>query len=1137
MLDRQLGLDYIGDDRLTGYRLDRLEVLNWGTFNKDVWTLDLRGRNSLLTGDIGTGKTTLVDAVTTLLVPAHRVAYNKAAGAAFRERTLRSYVLGYYKAERSEVGDSSARPVALRDIGSYSVILGVFKNVGYTKTVTLAQVFWATDNVNQPRRFYVAAERDMSITDDFSQFGTEIAALRRKLRRQHVTVWDTFPPYGAWFRRRFGIHNEQAMDLFHQTVSMKSVGNLTQFVRQHMLEQFDAGSQIDALISHFDDLTHAHEAVLKAKRQIKVLIPLVGECDRYDALASEIDKRERGRGALEPYFAKQRIGLLESRIASESDARQRETARLAECKANRDRLADKRNQLNSAIAESGGDRLSQLDSEIRRQIRERDRRKRKAEYEATLLRKFDEQEPRSREDFLSQRKRLREFAEQLRARRERLGDELVEMRSALREREIRIHDLSAEIESLSSRRSNIPSDRFALRRRLCKAVGVEEGDVPFAGELLSVKPNESQWEGALERLLRDFGLSLLIRDAQYEAVANWVDAKDLNGRLIYFRIRRSHRGRRWSADLHRQSAVRKLLTKSDSPFRDWLERELTRRFDVACCESLEQFRKQPSAITKLGQIKKLGELHEKDDRYRIDDRSRYVLGWSNASKIKALESVRRSINAQVAPLRQDIAKANAEQEILNKKIDALSRLLATTDFIDIDWHTKARMIAELEDEKRKLELTSDILKHLRSQLEKVKRDQITARSDWETISKAIMRLDTNLEDNKKLLDKSLQIISAIDLNALENEFIDLARIQSDRFEVQDLDLRSINSTKKRINDWLEDEIKRLRRVSGKSRDEIIRRMKDYNMEYPLETSEVDASVESGSDYRYMLKQLRDDDLPKFEERFKRLLNENTIREIANFQAQLDRERETIKERIEIINGSLSEISYNPNRYIRLESEQSTDQEIAQFRNQLRRCTEGSLTGSEDDQYSETKFSEVKKIIDRFRGREGTSEQDRRWTAKVTDVRNWFVFGASERWMSDDSEYEHYSDSAGKSGGQKEKLAYTILAASLTYQFGLDWGAARSRSFRFVVIDEAFGRGSDESADFALRLFDKLNLQLLIVTPLQKIYVIEPFVESVGFVEIRDDRDSRLCNLSIQQYRSEKHKATGRARPRSQVQGG
>ncbi|NLE01813.1 MAG: ATP-dependent exonuclease SbcCD, C subunit-like protein, partial [Fibrobacter sp.] len=138
-----------------------------------------------------------------------------------------------------------------------------------------------------------------------------------------------------------------------------------------------------------------------------------------------------------------------------------------------------------------------------------------------------------------------------------------------------------------------------------------------------------------------------------------------------------------------------------------------------------------------------------------------------------------------------------------------------------------------------------------------------------------------------------------------------------------------------------------------------------------------------------------------------------------------------------------------------------------------------------------------------------------------DVRNWFVFAASERWMEDNTEHEHYTDSGGKSGGQKEKLAYTVLAASLAYQFGLEWGEIRSRSFRFVVIDEAFGRGSDESTRFGLELFKKLNLQLLIVTPLQKIHIIEPYVASVGFVYNPDGKESLLRNLTIEEYRAEK----------------
>ena len=85
-----------------------------------------------------------------------------------------------------------------------------------------------------------------------------------------------------------------------------------------------------------------------------------------------------------------------------------------------------------------------------------------------------------------------------------------------------------------------------------------------------------------------------------------------------------------------------------------------------------------------------------------------------------------------------------------------------------------------------------------------------------------------------------------------------------------------------------------------------------------------------AEYRKMLEALRNDDLPRFELRFKQLLNENTIREVANFQSQLNREREEIGERIALINKSLRGIDYNPGRYIALLAEQAYDAEISRL---------------------------------------------------------------------------------------------------------------------------------------------------------------------------------------------------------------
>jgi uncharacterized protein YPO0396 len=299
----------------------------------------------------------------------------------------------------------------------------------------------------------------------------------------------------------------------------------------------------------------------------------------------------------------------------------------------------------------------------------------------------------------------------------------------------------------------------------------------------------------------------------------------------------------------------------------------------------------------------------------------------------------------------------------------------------------------------------------------------------------------------------------------------------------------------------------------------VQKMAAFRQLYPLETMELDDSVQAAGEYRELHRRLVDDDLPRFEKQFKDYLNTNTIRDIAGFQAQLNKQVDLIRERIGTINESLVGIDYNPGRYIRLEQHHTPNTDIRDFRSELRACTENTASRDESDQYSEQKFLQVKAIIERFRGREGQTELDRAWSKRVTDVRNWFVFSASERWREDDTEHETYTDSGGKSGGQKEKLAYTILAASLAYQFKLEWGAVRSKSFRFVVIDEAFGRGSDESTRYALDLFGRLGLQLLIVTPLQKIHVIEPYVSSVGFVDNTQEGDySRLQGMTIEQYR-------------------
>jgi len=1114
-----LELAFVEDDRLAGFRLQRLEVFNWGTFDRRIWTLHCDGKNALLTGDIGSGKSTLVDALTTLLVPPQRITYNKAAGAEARERTLRSYVMGHYKSERNEVG-GSAKPVALRDHNSYTVVLAVFHNAGYLKTVTLAQVFYIRDTQGQPARFYAACEDELSIGNDFSRFGADVANLRKRLRSAGVQLFESFPPYGAWFRRRFGIDNEQALELFNQTVSLKSVGNLTDFVRTHMLEPFEVKPRIDALIGHFDDLSRAHEAVLKAKRQIELLTPLVADCERHAELTAAADQLRACREALRPWFGGLKLELLEKRLAILNEELNRLNAGVEYLEGQRRSLQSKERDLRRTISEKGGDRIERIGDQILQKQEEQQRRRIKADRFGKLVQEIGLSPAEDEEAFFALKRRgaaLRGEAEQ---RETRIQNELNEAGVAFARGRDERGQLVAEITGLKTRQSNIDERQVAMRRMICAALDLSEEEMPFAGELIQVQEEERDWQGAIERMLHGFGLSMLVPDKCYAAVAEYVDRTHLKGRLVYFRVKPP--ARTDLPELHPDSLVRKIAVKPDSPFFDWLEKEVAHRFDVACCENQAQFRRETRAITRAGQIKAPGERHEKDDRHRIDDRSRYVLGWSNAEKIAALENQARLMEERLGGIGQRIASLQKEQQAVKSRLTTLTRIGEYREFREFDWRPLTVEIAGLADEKKRLEAASDILKTLAEQLAGVEEDLEKKEEELEKKRDLRSRTVQRKNDAEALQEQTRALVKDADPGH-GAQFRRLAALRDEALGEHRLSVESCDNREREMRDWLQARIDAEDKRLARLRDRIIDAMRSYSTQYPLETQEVDVSMEAAGEYRTMLDALLADDLPRFEARFKELLNENTIREVANFQSQLARERETIKERIERINESLAQIDYNPGRYILLEAQTGTDADIRDFQSELRTCTEGALTGSDEVQYSEAKFLQVRRIIERFRGREGQSDLDRRWTAKVTDVRNWFVFAASERWREDGSEYEHYADSGGKSGGQKEKLAYTVLAASLAYQFGLEWGEVRSRSFRFVVIDEAFGRGSDESAHYGLRLFAQLNLQLLIVTPLQKIHIIEPFVAAVGFVHSEDGKTASLRNLTIKEYREEKQR--------------
>jgi uncharacterized protein YPO0396 len=1098
----------------TGYRLQRVEIFNWGTFDKYVYSIQPDGLTSLLTGDIGSGKSTLVDAITTLLLPAHRIAYNKAAGADAKERTLRSYVEGHYKSERNETTGAS-RPIGLRDSRSYSVILGVFTNDGYDERVSIAQVFHQKDRSGQPDRFFVTAANALSIDPDFSNFGSELTALRAKLRARGAQIDTTFPDYHRRVRRMLGIRSEQAMELFHQTVSMKSVGNLNDFVRDHMLEPTDAHSRVRAIVDHFDNLVTAHNAVRTATSQLAVLTPLVAAADRYDDAAARQTELTNQRSAVAPYIAEKVRELLAHALTERHDELAELESRTVALAKQREALSVRRDRLTIERAGVGGNRLHELDGEIRRAIDERDTRAERRRRYDELLADARLKPVEDNNDFLTRaeeaahcRERLDSQRAALNARREPLFEDRTDARRALRR-------VEEEIDSLRTRRNSLPADLIRVRQELCDTVALPEDAVPFAGELLDVHPADAEWRGAAERVLRGFALTLLVPHEHYAAVSRWVNDNRLNARLVYRRV--PERRVRTVPTAQSGRRLADVIDVEPGPFADYVAAELAQRANHALVATVDELRREDRAVTLEGLVRD-HDQHEKDDRRRVTDPRSWVLGRSSEQKIAALDDERVRHLADVDRLNAELEALDGEATVIAGIGQALAALSQYQSWSEIDTAEAEGRRAALHAEKDQLVAGSTALTAIDAQLAELETQDTRLGADEREVAERIgaaRAAVAAMEARDRGEEHALALMGDDIVRHARELYPTLAErvTRADVLTVDDCDRLRIA-----LAEELTTALERVQREMNSYTTSIQQQMGEFLRQWPAQRAELDADVLAITSFRALHEQVLRDDLPRFETEFRYQLSTNAVRELAQFAAWLRRQADEIRGRVDVINEALAAIDYNPGRIIVLVAEPTVNQEVKQFRADLRDATADVLAAEDDTTRAEQRFEQIRHLIERFQGRTGHADSDRAWLRRVTDVRNWYSFAASEQDRRTGEEFEHYTDSDGKSGGQKEKLAYTILAASLAYQFGLEWGVEKSRDFRFAVIDEAFGRGSDASTRYALDLFAKLGLQLLIITPLQKVHIIEPYVNSIGFVDNPTGSASRVHTLTIEEFR-------------------
>ncbi len=1085
------------------FRMSRLQVYNWGTFS-GLHDIPISEQGFLFVGRSGAGKSTLLDAFSALLVPPRWVDFNAAAREAEktgRDRNLVSYIRGAWAEQKDDASGEIATRY-LRPGTTWSALALSYQNA-LGQSVVLVQVLWLRGSANgsgDVNRHFMIFERPFEL-NELEMFGQSNLDVRKlKQAFQDAFIRRNFQPYCERFCRLLGIESDMALRLLHKTQSAKNLGDLNTFLREFMLDKPATFEVADRLVSEFDELNAAHQAVVTARRQVETLVPAREKHQHRRSLLNERSGLNELLAGIDSYGGCRRIDLLKQQIERlniQADGLKGEISRK---QAALDQHNDTLRELERRHREVGGDQVETWQAEKSALEQQREERLRKRAQAEGACQQLDWVFPDSPHRFAELVGEARQELERW----ESGSTEIREKRDLLviqkRETETAFTQTAGEVKALERQRSNIPAHMLDLRYDIATAIGVSESALPFIGELIEVKSDEAEWQGAIERVLHGFALSLLVDERHYSALSNHINGRHLGQRLVYYRTGRVEQ---WQTKtVGTNSLVFKLKIKECNQF-EWLSAQLRRRFDYACVDSIQSFRRADRALTKEGQVKHSKIRHEKDDRRSIGDRHDWVLGFDNREKLALYRKQAQELAEKIAALDGQI-EALSEQEG-----SRIKRVMHCYTLVNLQWQEVdvAPLLVGIDRLQRRIRDALEGNTALKDVAGQIERQKQVAKDADDALRKATVEYEkvvAQIEENRAILDRHQDDPALVSLTPRQQQGLD------ERFDAlaEPLQLENLDRLIRSVERSIRDDIDVLTKEVVKCERFIEKRFDEFIHEWPAEAEGLDATLAAASDFFAKLTRLESDGLPAHEQRFFELLESQSHQNLAALSTYLSDARKEILERMALVNESLAQVPFNQSSghptFLQIDPSDRQLPDVREFKQQIQQAL--SHAWSEDRELAESRFLALRQLVERLSSQEPAHK---RWRQAVLDVRQHMEFIGRE---SDESgvEVELYRSGSGKSGGQRQKLATTCLAAALRYQLG---GNEHGMPiYAPVVLDEAFDKADNEFTALAMNIFKNFGFQMIVATPLKSVMTLEPFIGGACFIDISDRRVSGILMI-------------------------
>ena len=1081
-----------GPADINQFRLVKIQLFKWGTFD-GVVDFQIPRSGYLFLGPSGSGKSTILDAHAAILTPPKWVDFNVAARQDERhgkDRNLISYVRGAWSQQTGASGEYVSQ--YLRSDTTWSAIAETYRD-GTGRVVVLAQIFWVrgkSTSAGDVHKRYLILQREFDVRE-LQFFADHNFDVRRfKFELPDAMLKEEFSGYQERFRQLLDIDNERALRLLHKTQSAKNLGDLNTFLRDFMLDAPETFELADNLVAQFQELNEAHKAVVEARRQIETLRPAQAEAIQLEAAKLAKTELEALSVAIDAYSEQQKRRLLAvaihehqvSVLGLQAQATERETATRT--------ALEVLQGLQRKRSLSGGNHIEQLGKDIKDAESQRDARIGKRKQAEAACHGIGWPCPDNATEFARRADEARQEvigAEVWRAEHE---EKTFQLRRNLTECEGKFGEIRQEIDAMEKHPSNIPARLLGIREKMAKELNIPEDKLPFVGELVEVKEEDGEWRGAIERVLGGFARSLLVADKYYSAVTGYLNEHNIGERLTYLRVIER------STETHPvgpNSLVGKLKF-AQGLHTEWLRDELKAHFNYDCVNSLQAFRSAQRAVTLEGQVKHNSIRHEKDDRRRVDDQTQWVLGFDNKDKLALFKRQALELVSQQNKL---VEALNTHKEFGSKQEQRFMhcQTLANLQWTEVDVISMLTRIANLQAQLKNLLEAHPDLAELDEKIKKQNGEydaavglQNECAAQLLSAGEALGKLERSLQElRSELVNFPLSPEQVLELDRRFSEYSKVVTLTNLPTAAQQVE-RGITQETRGLDQLIHSHVKVIENFFQK-----------FVTTWPAEAGGLDPTMASADDFFAKLKRLEQDGLPEFEERFLRLLREQSDQNLTRLSTQLDQERKAIRDRMDVVNESLETAPFGPGTHLVIDTQDRMLKDVLDFKQSLKGAL--SYAFSQDKESAEARFKVLNELVKKLSSQETV---DRNWRALVLDVRQHVEFVAREL---DESglELEVYRSGAGKSGGQRQKLAATCLAAALRYQLG---GHDRELpTFSTVVLDEAFDKADAEFTAMAMNIFKTFGFQMIVATPLKSVMTLEPFIGGACFIHIKDRKYS------------------------------